>query len=154
MEKLELQERLAIAQAKSKVYYHNNEHTTPPRPEQTPWEPLAPSPLVPVKPEPTQSLNFDDPYDEPTKLDQPLLMFLDKQTKLTEILAKQQQQGLLPRLHLSQFTNDPLDYDQFIRNFEHQIESKVDSNQVRFQRDRRFKVNSPESTLRVNQGCR
>ena len=134
MEKLELEERLAIVQEKGKVYEENEEFpNTPRRPEYTPREPLAPSPLLPVKPEPTEALFFDDANDLNTKHEEPLLMFLDKQTKLTEILAKQQQQGLLPRLQLSSFTNDPLDYDQFIRNFEHQIESTVDSNQVRLQ---------------------
>ncbi|KAK3717695.1 hypothetical protein QZH41_001099 [Actinostola sp. cb2023] len=57
--------------------------------------------------------------------------FLDRQNRLTEILSEQHQRNLLPPLTLSTFTNDPADFITFMSNFESQIESKVQSNEVR-----------------------
>ncbi|KAK3739697.1 hypothetical protein QZH41_004055, partial [Actinostola sp. cb2023] len=57
--------------------------------------------------------------------------FLDRQNRLTEILSEQHQRSLLPPLTLSTFTNDPADFITFMNNFESQIESNVQSNEVR-----------------------
>ena len=58
---------------------------------------------------------------------------LQKQNKLTQLLAEQQQQSLLPSLTLTKFTGDPLDYSTFIRSFESQVEARVRANDVRLQ---------------------
>ena len=67
---------------------------------------------------------------------QPNIQFCDvlqKQNRLTELLAEQQQQSLLPSLTLAKFTGDPLEYSTFTRSFELQVEARVSENDVRSQ---------------------
>lgn len=154
IEKVNLQEQLAIIQAKEKLYeeeLRNSRGHSDVQHDHTPWEPRLPTPSM-LKPEPLPFLDAD-PFVDPfvpdmhyqdmkktlpkeeiktaTSLDrEPLLQFLDKQNELTEILAKQHQQSLLPRVQLSSFSNNPLDFDTFMRNFQSQVESKTDSSQV------------------------
>ena len=59
--------------------------------------------------------------------------FLQKQNRLTELLAEQQQQSLLPLLTLTKLTGDPLEYSTFTRSFESQVEAEVSPNDVRLQ---------------------
>jgi len=68
-------------------------------------------------------------HDKPLHKE-PILQFLEKQNQLTEILAQQHQQSLLPRLHLSKFTNDPLDFNTFMRGFQSQVEARTQSSEV------------------------
>ena len=58
---------------------------------------------------------------------------LRQQNRLTELLAEQQQQSLLPSLTLTKFSGDLLEYFTFIRSFESQVEAKVSANDVRLQ---------------------
>lgn len=75
---------------------------------------------------------------------------LQKQNKLTELLADQQRQNLLPTLTLSKFTGDPLEYPTFIRSFESQVEAKTSANDVRFQYLEQYLQGEPKELIK---GC-
>ena len=75
---------------------------------------------------------------------------LEKQNKLTELLADQQRQNLLPTLTLSKFTGDPLEYPTFIRSFESQVEAKTSANDVRFQYLEQYLQGEPKELIK---GC-
>ena len=100
---------------------------------------LEPSPMFkddrePLGPLPAYKDNLELPRRAlPTLEKDPFLQLVEKQTQLTEILAQQHQQSLLPRLHLSKFTNDPLEFNTFIRNFKSQVETRTQSSDARLQ---------------------
>ena len=73
---------------------------------------------------------------------------LQKQNKLTELLADQQRQSLLPTLTLSKFTGDPLEYPTFIRSFESQVEAKTSANDVRFQYLEQYLQGEPKELIK------
>ena len=75
---------------------------------------------------------------------------LQKQNKLTQLLAEQQQQSLLPSLTLTKFTGDPLDYSTFIRSFESQVEARVSANDVRLQYLEQYLEGEPKELIK---GC-
>ena len=75
---------------------------------------------------------------------------LQKQNKLTELLADQQRQNLLPTLTLAKFTGDPLEYPTFIRSFESQVEAKTSANDVRFQYLEQYLQGEPKELIK---GC-
>ena len=59
-----------------------------------------------------------------------LVDVLSRQDKVSELIVKQQC-SLLPVREITAFSGDPLQYQPFIKAFEHCIESKTDSNQDR-----------------------
>ena len=75
---------------------------------------------------------------------------LQKQNKLTELLADQQRQSLLPTLTLSAFTGDPLEYSTFIRSFESQVEAKISANDARLQYLEQYLQGQPKELIK---GC-
>ena len=114
----------------------------------------ADAPVIQTPPKPTRhptKLNPLAPEFHVTDL-QPNTQFCDvlqKQTRLTELLAEQQQQSLLPSLTLTKFTGDPLEYSTFTRSFESQVEAKVSANDVRLQM--MFVCNTWSNTCKENQ---
>jgi len=104
------------------------------------------------------------PMRHPTKLNplapefhvadtQPNTQFCDvlqKQNRLTELLAEQQQQSLLPSLTLTKFTGDPLEYSTFTRSFESQVEARVSANDVRLQYLEQYLQGEPKELIK---GC-
>ena len=80
------------------------------------------APAIQAPPKPTQrtaKLNPLAPEFHVADV-QPNIQFCDvlqKQNRLTELLAEQQQQSLLPSLTLAKFTGDPLEYSTFTRSF-------------------------------------
>ena len=75
---------------------------------------------------------------------------LQQQNRLTELLAEQQQQSLLPSLTLTKFRGDPLEYFTFIRSFESQVEAKVSENDVRLQYLEQYLHGEPKDLIK---GC-
>ena len=75
---------------------------------------------------------------------------LQQQNRLTELLAEQQQQSLLPSLTLTKFSGDPLEYFTFIRSFESQVEAKVSANDVRLQYLEQYLHGEPKDLIK---GC-
>ena len=75
---------------------------------------------------------------------------LQQQNRLTELLAEQQQQSLLPSLTLTKFTGDPLEYSTFIRISESQVEAKVSANDVRLQYLEQYLHGEPKDLIK---GC-
>jgi len=102
------------------------------------------------------------PTRHPTKLNplapeflvadtQPNTQFRDVlQNRLTELLAEQQQQSLLPSLTLTKFTGDPLEYSTFTRSFESQVEARVSANDVRLQYLEQYLQGEPKELIK---GC-
>ena len=75
---------------------------------------------------------------------------LQKQNRLTELLAEQQQQSLLPSLTLAKFSGDPLEYPTFTRSFESQVEARVSENDVRLQYLEQYLQGEPKELIK---GC-
>ena len=75
---------------------------------------------------------------------------LQKQNRLTELLAEQEQQSLLPSLTLTKFTGDPLEYSTFTRSFESQEEAKVSANDVCLQYLEQYLQGEPKELIK---GC-
>ena len=75
---------------------------------------------------------------------------LSQQNRLTELLAEQQQQTLLPTLTISKFTGNPLDFFTFVRTFESQIESKLKSNDVHLRYLEQYVEGEPKELIK---GC-
>ena len=75
---------------------------------------------------------------------------LQQQNRLTELLAEQQQQSLLPSLTLTKFSGDPLEYFTFTRSFESQVEAKVSANDVRLQYLEQYLHGEPKDPIK---GC-
>ena len=81
--------------------------------------------------EPRYQLNHKT--DKSVSNNDPILPFLEKQNRLTEILSDQYQQSLLPSLSLSSFKGDPTECHIFMRNFEMRIETRLRSSEARLQ---------------------
>jgi len=75
---------------------------------------------------------------------------LQKQNRLTELLAEQQQQSLLPSLTLTKFTSNPLEYSTFTRSFESQVEGRVSANDVHLQYLEQYLQGEPKELIK---GC-
>ena len=101
---------------------------TPPKPMQHPsLNPFAPEFHVTKTKQDTEPLG--QPKQEPFASEPRYMAYthqsakqfcevLQQQNRLTELLAEQQQQSLLPSLTLTKFSGDPLEYFTFIRSFE------------------------------------
>lgn len=59
--------------------------------------------------------------------DQRFLTVLERQNQITSLLVEQQSLFLLPKRDLQVFDGDPLQYQTFIRGFEHNIEGRTQS---------------------------
>lgn len=59
--------------------------------------------------------------------DQRFLKVLERQNEITSLLVEQQSLFLLPKRDLQVFDGDPLQYQTFIRGFEHNIEGRTQS---------------------------
>jgi len=75
---------------------------------------------------------------------------LQKQNRLTELLAEQQQQSLLPSLTLTKLTSNPLEYSTFTRSFESQVEGRVSANDVHLQYLEQYLQGEPKELIK---GC-
>ena len=75
---------------------------------------------------------------------------LRQQNRLTELLAEQQQQSLLPSMTLTTFSGDPLEYFTFIRSFESQVKARVSANDVRLQYLEQYLSGEPKDLIK---GC-
>ena len=110
-------------------------------------------PEIQTPPKPTRhptKLNLLAPEFHVADL-QPNIQFCDvlqKQTRLTKLLAEQQQQSLLPSLTLTKFTGDPLEYSTFTRSFETQVEAKVSANDVRLQYLEQYLQGEPKELIK------
>ena len=113
------------------------------------------APAIQAPPKPTQhtaKLNPLAPEFHVADM-QPNIQFCDalqKQNRLTELLAEQQQQSLLPSLTLAKFTGDPLEYLTFTRSFESQVEARVSENHVRLQYLEQYLQGEPKELIK---GC-
>lgn len=76
------------------------------------------------------SLHFQSNPSEPAiedTSDHRLFTVLEKQNEITSILVEQQSLFLLPKRELHAFDGDPLQYQTFIKAFEHNIEARTQS---------------------------
>ena len=133
---------------------------TPPKPMQHPsLNPFAPEFHVAETKQDTEPLG--QPKQEPFASEPRYMAYthqstkqfcevLQQQNRLTELLAEQQQQSLLPSLTLTKFSGDPLEYFTFIRSFESQVEAKVSANDVRLQYLEQYLHGEPKDLIK---GC-
>lgn len=56
-----------------------------------------------------------------------LCSVMSRQNNITELMVKQQRMMTLPPLDIHTFSGDPLDYNAFVRAFEHGVESRCES---------------------------
>ncbi|KAK0155257.1 hypothetical protein N1851_002391 [Merluccius polli] len=72
-----------------------------------------------------------------------LANIMQKQNMITEALVKQQSLSLLPPLSIPVFKGDPLDYQFFIRAFEHGIEDRTENSKDRLYFPEQFTTGQP-----------
>ena len=160
-EKLELEEQLSIAQAKEQTYAELEDEEFPDRIqilEEIP-PPVLPSASeeqrILLDPEPAveaRPLSFDAPSFTPARVipttHSNVEELIKKQGELTEMIAIQQQQTLLPPLVLTKFLGDPMEYHGFMSTFEAQIEGRLSSPDARLRYLEQYLDGEPRELIR------
>ena len=75
---------------------------------------------------------------------------LERQTQLTELLALQHLQSLLPPIALTKFNGDPTEYSTFLGGFESEIEKRTVSNEARLRYLDQYLEGEPKELIK---GC-
>ena len=75
---------------------------------------------------------------------------LERQTQLTELLALQHLQSLLPPIALTKFNGDPTKYSTFLGGFESEIEKRTVSNEARLRYLDQYLEGEPKELIK---GC-
>lgn len=91
--------------------------------------------------------SYPVPRQESSSVDK-LAEIMEKQNKITEALVKQHSMSSLPSLAIPVFKGDPLDYQFFIRVFEHAIEKRTDNSKDRLHFLEQFTAGQPQDLVR------
>ncbi|KAK0144588.1 hypothetical protein N1851_017041 [Merluccius polli] len=64
-------------------------------------------------------------------------------------MVKQQKMMTLPPLNIPTFSGDPLDYNVFVRAFEHGVESRTESSKDRLYFLEQFTTGQPKELIKI-----
>lgn len=83
--------------------------------------------FVPMQPRPTGTQQSTADFVADDSAAETLFGVMARQNTITEVMVKQQKMITLPPLDIPTFSGDPLDYNTFVRAFEHGVESRTES---------------------------